>query len=310
MSIEIGQKLIERFEVKSLIGRGGMGSIYQCYDNKLSKNVALKVLHKEQVFDARRVQRFQREFALLSSLNSPNIIEVYEEFLIDGQIPCFSLELVEGKPLSAEIKGLLDISSLRERNKLMLTILLDTAKALSCVHLSGIIHHDLNPNNIIVQKILAPDSSQSYKVKLLDFGIALLKDDHSGDEAGAGTLHYKAPEQSKKRKLDFTSDVYAFGTLAYEVLSGKKPFDIEGDVSGMKLAAGVSMMHALRNVAEIKNLHSNISDSINRMVQICMEKASKHRYQSMDEIIERIEDSLLDLEKKTLGEKFLRLFLR
>jgi serine/threonine-protein kinase len=306
MILKTGQLLQDRFEVLSLLGKGGMGFVYLCHDKKLSKDLALKFLNPDQAGDRRRSERFSREFDLLARLQHPNIIEVYEQFQFEDGTPFYSMEYISGSALTDEIKALKVISSKKIRAFISLKILLDLAEAIKCVHDAGVIHHDLNPNNILLVRATNTDQNEPPKVKLLDFGISLLREEHTAEEGGAGTLHYKAPEQSKKRKLDYTADIYAFGTIAYEIFSGEKPFDMAADVSNLQLLKGVSMMHTLKNVSRIKGLHSKIDVTMNRMVQICMEKDPGHRYQSMQELVDRLKDTISDLEKASVWSRLFK----
>ena len=231
----IGQK-ISHYTIVEQLGKGGMGEVYQAKDQKLGRDVAIKVLPEEFARDADRVARFQREAKLLASLNHPNIAAIYglEEsrganFLV--------LELVEGETLADQLKrGPIPVE---ESLKLALHI----AEALEAAHEKGVIHRDLKPANIKV----TPEG----KVKVLDFGLAKA---FAGEQADLnlsnsptmsnaatqqgiilGTAAYMSPEQARGRAVDKRTDIWAFGVVLYEMLTGKRLFG--GDTISDTLAA-------------------------------------------------------------------------
>ena len=214
-------KTLGNFAVSTLVGRGGMGEVYCAKDQKLGRDVAIKVLPEEFARDADRVARFQREAKLLASLNHPNIAAIYglEE---SGGTNFLVLELVEGETLSDQLKrGPIPVE---ESLKLALQI----AEAVEAAHEKGVIHRDLKPANIKV----TPEG----KVKVLDFGLAKafaaeqadlnLSNSPTLSQAATqqgvilGTAGYMSPEQAKGREADKRSDVWAFGCVLY---SGKFP---------------------------------------------------------------------------------------
>src|SRR5512147_3308263 len=218
-------KTLGNFEITSQLGRGGMGEVYQAKDKKLGRNVAIKVLPEEFARDADRVAGFQREAKLLASLNHPNIDAIHglEE---SGGTNFLVLELVEGETLSDQIKrGPIPVE---ESLKLALQI----AEALEAAHEKGVIHRDLKPANIKV----TPEG----KVKVLDFGLAKaiageqaelnLSNSPTLSEAATkqgvilGTAAYMSPEQARGRAVDKRADIWAFGVVLFEMLTGRSLF--------------------------------------------------------------------------------------
>jgi serine/threonine protein kinase len=230
-------KTLAHYEITNQLGKGGMGEVYQAKDRKLGRDVAIKVLPEEFAKDTDRVARFQREAKLLASLNHPNIAAIHglEE---SGGIHFLVLELVEGQTLADRIKA--GPIPVEESLKLALQI----AEALEAAHEKGVIHRDLKPANIKV----TPEG----KVKVLDFGLAKA---YAGEQADPnlsksptltysptlsnaatqqgiilGTAAYMSPEQAKGKTVDKRADVWAFGCVVFEMLTGRSLFSAD-DVS-------------------------------------------------------------------------------
>jgi serine/threonine protein kinase len=235
------------FELIDLLGRGGMGEVYRATDTKLKRQVAIKVLPPSLVADRDRLARFQREAEVLASLNHPNIGAIYGLEESDG-ITALVMELVEGDDLSQRIaRGAIPIDE-------ALPIAKQIAEALEAAHEQGIIHRDLKPANIKVRS----DGT----VKVLDFGLAKAMEPAAGlspslsmsptlttpamTQAGMilGTAAYMSPEQAKGRTADKRSDVWAFGCVLYEMLTGRRAFegeDVSDTVSPLNNRAPVSI---------------------------------------------------------------------
>ena len=286
MTLSTGTKL-SHYEITSQIGKGGMGEVYQATDTKLGRSVAIKVLPEEFAKDADRVARFQREAKLLASLNHPNIAAIHglEE---DNSIHFLVLELVEGQTLAERI-----ISSPIEVEE-ALKLGLQIAEALEAAHEKGVIHRDLKPANIKV----TPDG----KVKVLDFGLAkayageqdrmnlsnspTLSDMATQQGLILGTAAYMSPEQARGKPVDKKTDVWAFGCVLYEMLTGKAAFHGEDvtEILAAVVKSGVNMDLLPAN------LHPRISEVLNR----CLQKDQKKRYGGIGEAQYEIERVLGD----------------
>jgi serine/threonine protein kinase len=213
------------YEVTAQIGEGGMGQVYRATDTRLKRQIAIKILPPSLAADADRVARFQREAEVLASLNHPNIAGIYglEE---SGGVTAFVMELVEGDDLSHRIaRGAIPLEE-------ALRIAKQIADALEAAHEQGIIHRDLKPANI---KVRADGT-----VKVLDFGLAKAMEPAGAMATSAsmaptiaspamtqagmilGTAVYMSPEQAKGQPLDERSDIFSFGALLYELLSGTR----------------------------------------------------------------------------------------
>jgi serine/threonine protein kinase len=276
-------KTVAHYEITSLLGRGGMGEVYRAKDQKLGRDVAIKVLPEEFARDTERVARFQREAKLLASLNHPNIAAIYglEE---SGGTHFLVLELVEGDTLADRIKG--GPIPVEDALKLALQI----AEALEAAHEKGVIHRDLKPANIKV----TPEG----KVKVLDFGLAkafagdqkemIMSDSPTLSLAATqqgvilGTAAYMSPEQASGEAVDKRTDIWAFGVVLFEMLTGRSLF--EGNNVSQTLAS------VIKSEPEWKNLPPNLHPRIQLLLERCLEKEAKNRYSG-------ISDARVDVQK-------------
>src|SRR5258706_12013499 len=222
MTLEAGKRL-GPYEILSPLGAGGMGEVYRARDSRLSREVAIKVLPSELAADQERLKRFEREARSASSLNHPSIVTIYEIGQTDA-VSYIAMELVEGKTLREGLAG----GPLPMRR--LLSIAAQVADGLAKAHGSGIVHRDLKPENIMV-------SGDGF-AKILDFGLAKLtqNEPESGEHTKAetvsvgtepgvvmGTVSYISPEQAVGQALDFRSDQFSFGSVLYEMATGKRP---------------------------------------------------------------------------------------
>ncbi|MBN2319079.1 MAG: serine/threonine-protein kinase [Acidobacteria bacterium] len=280
-------KSLAHYSVTVQIGKGGMGEVYQATDKKLGRDVAIKVLPEEFAKDADRIARFQREAKLLASLNHPNIAAIYGLEEVDGT-HFLVMELIEGDTLADRIKtGTIPVS---ETLKLALQI----AEALEAAHEKGVIHRDLKPANIKV----TPDG----KVKVLDFGLAkafageqsdlnlsnspTLSDMATQQGLILGTAAYMSPEQTRGKPVDKRTDIWAFGCVLYEMLTGQAAFQGE-DVTEI-LAAVV------KSGVNLDLLPANIHFRVREVITRCLQKEQKKRYGGVGEAQYEIEQVLAD----------------
>src|SRR5437764_2373432 len=259
------------YEIVPPLGAGGMGEVYRARDTKLNRDVALKVLPEAFVLDPDRFARFTREAHVLASLNHPHIGAIYGFEESEG-VHALVLELVEGPTLADRLThGPIPIDD-------ALPIARQIADALGAAHDQGIVHRDLKPANIK----LRPDGT----VKVLDFGLAKMLEPvpASADAARSptitspaltrmgvilGTAAYMSPEQAKGRAADKRSDIWAFGCVLYEMLTGRRPFDGE-DVSDTLAAV-------LRGEPDWTPLPRDLPPAIRLLVQHCLAKDRRQR---------------------------------
>ena len=265
MSLSPGTK-IAHYEIREPIGKGGMGEVYRATDTKLGREVAIKVLPDEFAKDAQRLARFEREAKLLASLNHPNIASIYGFEESDG-VTALVLELVEGPTLAERIaKGLVPVDE-------TVVIARQMADALEAGHEVGVIHRDLKPANVKIK--------EDGTVKVLDYGLAKALEGESerganselsqsptltrqGTQIGVilGTAAYMSPEQAKGKRVDRRSDIWAFGTVVYEMLTGRRAF--QGDDISDTLAA------VLRAEVDWVHLPAKTPPGVRRLLERCL----------------------------------------
>jgi serine/threonine protein kinase len=282
----IGKSLVH-YEISAEIGRGGMGEVYQAKDTKLGRDVAIKVLPEEFALDKDRVTRFQREAKLLASLNHPNIAAIYGLEESDGT-HFLVMELIEGETLKDRIKsGPIPVEE-------ALKLALQMAEALEAAHENGVIHRDLKPANIKI----TPDG----KVKILDFGLAkayvgdqenLSPMDSPTISAAAtqqgvilGTAAYMSPEQAKGKSVDKRADIWAFGVVLFEMLTGRQSFT--GETASETLAS------VMKSEPEWDSLQPNLHSRIRLLLERCLEKDPKNRYSGISDARVDIQKALAD----------------
>jgi serine/threonine-protein kinase len=274
------------YQVSALIGAGGMGKVYSARDTKLNRLVAIKVLLPALANDPDRLARFRQEAQLLASLNHPHIAQIHG-FENGGGLHALVMELVEGPTLGDRItQGAIPIDE-------ALVMARQIAEALEAAHEQGIIHRDLKPANIKVR----PDGT----VKVLDFGLAKAIDSTSRDSADArrlpprgvlvteagiivGTAAYMSPEQAKGRPVDRRADLWAFGTVLYEMLTGRRAFG--GDEVSEILA------RVLMEEPDWNGLPAGTPLPIRRLLRRCLEKDRKRRLDSAAAARFDVEDAM------------------
>jgi len=267
MTLSAGE-MLGAYEVVGSLGAGGMGEVYRARDTRLKRDVAIKILPEAFSLDTERVARFQREAEVLASLNHRHIAAIYD-FVDVGLSPFLVLELVEGETLADRIeRGRIPI---REALRFATQI----AEALEVAHEKGIIHRDVKPANIKI----TPDGN----VKVLDYGLAKVRELEGGrsdlsnsptilaTSAGMmmGTTPYLSPEQANGRPATRSSDLWAFGCVLYEMLTGRRPF--EGDTVTAILA------EILKTDPDWRRLPAETPEGIRRLLRRCLRKEPAHR---------------------------------
>jgi len=277
------------YEVRSLIGAGGMGEVYQAHDTRLNRDVALKIIPERFALDANRLARFKREAQVLASLNHHNVASIFGFEEADG-VHALVLELVDGPTLADRIaQGPLSLDE-------AMPVARQIADALEAAHSQGIVHRDLKPANIKVR--------QDGTVKVLDFGLAKALDSDVASPAAAlsptitspaatlagvilGTAAYMSPEQARGRPADKRSDIWAFGGVLYEMLTRKRAFDGD-DVSD-------TLANVLKREPDWNALPAEIPLTVRRVLRRCLEKDPRRRFHD-------IADARIDLDEKGLED--------
>ena len=280
-------KTLGHYQITNQLGRGGMGEVFQAKDQVLGREVAIKVLPDEFAKDADRVARFQREAKVLASLNHPNIAAIHGLEQSEGK-NFLVLELVEGDTLAERLKH----GQIPAEESLKIGI--QIAEALEAAHEKGVIHRDLKPSNIKV----TPDG----KVKVLDFGLAKAYAGEQEEQSLSasptlsnlatqqgvilGTAAYMSPEQARGKNVDKRADIWAFGCLVFEMLTGQAAFQGE-DVTEI-LAAVV------KGGANLDLLPVNIHPRVREVITRCLQKDLKRRYSTITDARYEIEQALAD----------------
>jgi serine/threonine-protein kinase len=279
MTLAAGTRL-GPYEVAAPIGAGGMGEVYRARDTRLGRNVALKVLPAEFLADPARLGRFEQEARSASALNHPNIVTVHDVGRAEATA-YFAMELVEGKTLRELLTpGALPL-------KRTLSIAAQVADALAAAHSSGIVHRDLKPENVMV--------TAEGRVKVLDFGLAKLLP--AGAEGGSqlptvagartesgvvlGTVDYMSPEQARGSPVDFRSDQFSFGSVLYEMATGRRPF--QRDSAAQTLAAIIE-----DEPEPIGSRNPKVPPALGWIVERCLAKDPEGRYGSTGDLAREI----------------------
>jgi serine/threonine protein kinase len=271
-------KRLGHYEIGELLGKGGMGEVYKARDTKLWRDAALKILPPEFAKDPARRQRFVQEAKSASALNHPNIITIYDIDTSDG-VDYIAMEYVAGRTMDRLIpkQGMRTSEALRYAVQI--------ADALAAAHAAGIIHRDLKPGNLMV--------TDSGLVKVLDFGLAKLIEKTGLEETTEtmappvteeghilGTIAYMSPEQAQGLKLDARSDIFSFGAVLYEMLTGRRAFS--GDTKMSTLAAILNR--------EPQPLTPTTPRELDRIVTRCLRKDPTRRWQNMADLKVALED--------------------
>ena len=265
-------KTLGHYQITEKLGEGGMGVVYKARDTHLDRFIAIKTLPPERVADADRKRRFIQEAKAASALNHPSIITIHDIDQADG-IDYIAMEYVAGKTLDELIprKGM--------RLSLALKYAVQIADALAQAHGAGIIHRDLKPSNVMVD--------EHGLVKVLDFGLAKLTE-AAGPEAetaatrtGAGTIlgtaAYMSPEQAEGKHIDTRSDIFSFGSMLYEMLTGQRAF--RGDTRASTIAS--ILREEPRPISQVAE---GLPRDAEKIVRRCLRKDPDHRFQAMPDL--------------------------
>ena len=291
MLINVGD-LFQHYRVIERLGEGGMGVVYRAHDTRLGRDVALKFMTHSRV-NAELAGRLRREARALAAVNHPNILTIHDIGEAEG-VPFLVLEWVDGRALS-------DPSwhrpfSIREFQQVALPM----AEALGAAHDHGIVHRDVKPGNVLV--------SEEGRVKLADFGLAKFHDpdqDLTRTGAAIGTVAYMSPEQASGGDVGLPSDIFSFGVMAYELLTGQLPF--KGESPGAVIGAVLSGRHT-----PLADLRRDLPAGLVAVVERCLATEPRARFQRGTDVAEalrhalsedrdRTPERITDTEKRTIA---------
>ena len=256
MSNLVGTTLSSRYEITEIIARGGMATVYLAKDLRLAREVAVKIIHPHLSEDPVFRDKFFREARMLAKVNHANLVNIFDQGDDNGNA-FIVLELVQGITLRDAIKdlGALHTTQVLQVSKAMLS-------ALAQAHSTGVVHRDLKPENVLL--------SDDGRIKVTDFGLARELSASTDTGSLVGTVAYLAPEVIRRGKAETPSDVYSFGIMLFEMLTGQQPF--RGDD-----AIQIAFMHTSERVASAKTLNPKADDSLDQLMLWCTEPNPENR---------------------------------
>lgn len=288
------QSQLGRYQIRSLLGAGGMGEVYLAQDNSLNRKVALKVLPAELASNGDRMRRFKQEATAAASLNHPNIAHIYEIGETDG-CNFIAMEYVDGTTLRDKIHG--------EDEELakLLRVLQHVAEGLAKAHDAGIIHRDLKPDNIMI--------TSDGHAKILDFGLAKLVEapasadsesptilqQHSTPGVILGTLGYMSPEQAqgKTKEIDHRSDIFSFGCILFEAITRRRAFSGQDQIDILN--------KIIREpVASLASYNPSAPADLQRIVRRCLAKDPDQRYQDIKDVAIELKEVRRELQERSI----------
>ncbi len=273
----IGQKLLGRYEIESLLGQGGMSAVYQATDLNLRRVVAVKMIHPHLSDAPEFVQRFESEATMVAQLRHPNIVQVFDFNHAEGAY-FMVLDLIPGETLQARLKRLANQDRLLAMEEVV-RFGSDVAGALDYAHNRGLIHRDVKPANILLDVY--------GNAVLTDFGVARMVGAEHMTATGEllGTAHYMSPEQVRGERVDQRTDIYAMGVMLFEMVSGRLPFEADSVLTVMR-------MHLEEPVPDLSEINPATPAGLKAVIQKALEKDPGDRYASAAELDQALEAAL------------------
>ena len=270
--IEPGMIIEERYELIEKIGSGGMSDVYKAKCHKLNRFVAIKFLKPEYCEDENFIENFRREAQAAAALLHPNVVSVYDVNETGG-IYYIVMEYVEGITLKQYIdkNGKIPV-------KEATSIAIQVAQGMEAAHNAGIVHRDIKPANVLI--------SREGKIKVTDFGIARTTTANTISEDILGSVRYISPEQARGARVDARSDIYSFGIVLYEMVTGTLPFDGDSSVS-------IALKHIQENVPPASEADPDLPLGIVKIIEKCTQKKPERRYQKTSFLISDMKKSLV-----------------
>src|SRR5262249_2710174 len=265
-----GTMLAGRYQIVDLLGVGGMGAVYKAFDRQLTRLVALKTILPEMAGTPTALKRFKQEVLLAQSIVHKNVVRIFD-IGEDGGTKFITMDFIEGVDLKNLIK---------EKGKLPPTeaagILRQVCQGLEAAHAAGVVHRDLKPQNIMIEK--------DGHIVVMDFGIARSGESRGATQTGAflGTPEYMSPEQAKTENVDARSDIFSIGLIFYELLTGKLPF--QG-----KTVLETMFKRTMERAIPPAEIDATVPKGANDIVNKCLQIEREKRYQSVSELLEDLE---------------------
>lgn len=265
----IGKTLSGRYLIESELGHGGMSAVYRANDSNLRRVVAIKLIHSHLSSNPEFVRRFEAEATAVAQLRHPHIIQVHD-YNNDGGTYYIVLEFVPGETLQQRLKRLSDAGRQMELDE-VLGIATSIGDALAYAHQRSLVHRDIKPANVMI--------NVNDEAILTDFGIVKIVGgtQHTATGAVMGTARYMSPEQIKGLKVDAAADIYSFGVMLYEMVSGRVPFNAESVMT-------VMMMHVKDPVPDVRTYRPDVPAMLIAIINRALAKEPAQRYQSMADL--------------------------
>lgn len=275
----VGEMVGGRYTIESLLGQGGMSSVYKGTDPNLRRPVAVKLIHSHLASDKEFVRRFEEEAAAVARLRHPHIIQVFD-FNHDGDTYYMVLEYVEGQTLEEYLQQLTEKGEMMGIEQVR-QVMSKLCTAVGYAHQQGMIHRDLKPANVMIR----PDGTPL----LMDFGIVKMVEgaNHTATGAVMGTIAYMSPEQIQGKRPDHRADLYSLGVILYEMVTGERPFMGENTASTL-------MMHLTQPVPDLReralpSFDTVVLGRLAEVIETAMAKDPDDRYQSAEEMVAALE---------------------
>ncbi len=285
--LDRGSLFAGRYEVIEELGRGGMGEVYKVFDHKIKEIVALKLIKPELADRSRINERFQEELRLARKITHKNVCRMYDLGEAEG-IPFITMEYVPGEDLKSMIRMMGPLSAGQA-----ISIARQVCAGLTEAHRLGIVHQDLKPKNIMVDR--------DGNAKIMDFGIAhsVQEKASTGPRIMIGTPEYSSPEQAGGERGDPRSDIYSLGIILYEMVCGRVPFEGDNPLS-------VALKHKTETPPDPRKINPQLPESLAGLISKCLEKSREKRFQSASEVLaelKHIEEGLPTTERVSLKQK-------
>jgi serine/threonine protein kinase len=286
-SLERGSTFADRYEIIEELGKGGMGRVYKVYDKKIREIIALKLLKPEIASDLRTTERFSNELRFARKISHPHVCRMYD-LGEEGQAHFITMEYVPGEDLKSFIRRAGHLTEPKA-----MSIAAQIAEGLAEAHRLGVLHRDLKPQNVMIDR--------DGNAKVMDFGIARSLHAAGLTASGVmvGTPEYMSPEQAEASVVDQRSDIYSLGIILYEMVTGRVPFSGETPLS-------IALKQKVEMPRDPRELNSMISEGLSRLIMKCLEKDKEKRYQSAQELradLDRIEKGLPTVERVVIEKK-------